>query len=360
MPYLKLERISKRYRDAAVLDEVSLDVERGELLVLVGPSGCGKSTLLRIVAGLASASSGALWLDGERIDAQSPAERDVAMVFQSYALYPHMSVRENLAFPLRLRRLRRAEIEARVLDAARILGLSDLLGRKPSELSGGQMQRVALGRAIVRRPRLFLFDEPLSNLDARLRTHMRGEIARLHRELGITTLYVTHDQAEAMTLGSRIAVLQGGRLLQSGPPLEVFQRPATDFVATFIGSPAMSLVPGRVAGGEFAADGFRLPLPGVEEGPVRVGVRPHDVALRRGPTRPVEAGRAELRARVAFVEALGTQTLIECDLGGARLLASAEGTHAWSEGEPVWLGFDLAAVHVFQAASGQRLQRRDL
>src|SRR5688572_28928411 len=206
MAYLKLERISMRYRAAAVLEEVSLEVERGELLVLVGPSGCGKSTLLRIVAGLSSASSGELWLDGERIDARSPRERDVAMVFHSYALYPHMSAGDNLAFPLRLAGLPRSEIEARVQEAARTLGLSELLARKPSELSGGQMQRVALGGAIVRRPRLFLFDEPLSNLDAKLRNHMRAELARLHRELGITTLYVTHDQAEALTLGTRIAV----------------------------------------------------------------------------------------------------------------------------------------------------------
>jgi ABC-type sugar transport system ATPase subunit len=220
------------------------------------------------------------------------------------------------------------------------------------------MQRVALGRAIVRRPRLFLFDEPLSNLDAKLRTRMRGEIARLQHELGVTTLYVTHDQAEAMTLGARIAVLQSGRLLQVGAPLEVFERPATDFVATFIGSPPMSLVAGTVRSGRFEAGGFSVPLPWVEEGAVRVGLRPHDVTLRRGPPRAAEAGRAEFAAHVTFVEALGTQTLVECDLGGARLLASAEGTHPWSEGEPVWAQFALSALHAF-GPSGQRLVRKE-
>jgi len=358
MAYLELQRISKRYGEAAVMDDVTLEVERGELLVLAGPSGCGKSTLLRIVAGLASATSGELWLDGERIDARSPSERDVAMVFQSYALYPHMSVRQNLAFPLRLRAMPRSEIESRVVETASVLGLGELLDRKPSELSGGQMQRVALGRAIVRRPRLFLFDEPLSNLDAQLRTRMRGEIARLQRELGVTTLYVTHDQSEAMTLGSRIAVLQSGRVLQVGEPLEVFERPATDFVATFIGSPPMSLVAGTVHAGRFEGGGFSVPLPWVEEGAVRVGLRPQDVALRRGPPGAAEAGWAELAARVTFVEALGTQTLVECDLGGARLLASAEGTHTWSEGESVWARFALSALHAFDSA-GRRLQRKE-
>jgi len=356
MSRLRLERIAKRYRDTTVLHEVSFEVEDGELLVLVGPSGCGKSTLLRVVAGLVPASSGELWLDGERVDQLTPRERDVAMVFQSYALYPHMSVRENLAFPLRLRGMTRAEIEQRVQETARILGLSELLARRPSELSGGQMQRVALGRAIVRRPRLFLFDEPLSNLDAKLRGRMRGEIARLHRELGITTIYVTHDQAEAMTLGSRIAVLQAGRLLQLGPPLEVFQRPATDFVAGFIGSPAMNLVAGEVRAGRFESGGFSVPLRLAENGRVRVGVRPHDVALHRGRPGPAASGRAELAARVAFVEALGTQTVVECDLGGARLTASVEGPQIWREGEEVAVSIRLAALHVFDAQSGLRLE----
>jgi ABC-type sugar transport system ATPase subunit len=358
MSLLRLEAVAKRYRDVTVLHEVSLEVADGELLVLVGPSGCGKSTLLRIIAGLVPASAGAIWIDDRRVDALTPRERDVAMVFQSYALYPHMTVRANLSFPLRLRRLTRAEVERRVGEAAEILGLQELLERKPSELSGGQMQRVALGRAIVRRPRLFLFDEPLSNLDAKLRGRMRGEIARLHRELGITTIYVTHDQAEAMTLGSRIAVLEGGRLLQLGPPLEVFQRPATDFVATFIGSPPMNVLAGEVRAGVFSAGGFRVPLAGVDPGPARVGLRPHDVALCPGDaTAPQGSGRVGLPARISFVEALGTQTVVECELEGTRLVASAEGPQPWREGQHVLLVIPLGALHAFDAASGRRLER---
>jgi ABC-type sugar transport system ATPase subunit len=356
MARLELQRIAKRYGASTVLHEVSFEVQDGELLVLVGPSGCGKSTLLRIVAGLVPASAGEIWMDGERVDQRTPRERDVAMVFQSYALYPHMSVRANLAFPLRLRRLPRAEIERRVGEAAEILGLGELLERRPSELSGGQMQRVALGRAIVRRPRLFLFDEPLSNLDAKLRGRMRSEIARLHRELGVTTIYVTHDQAEAMTLGTRIAVLERGRLLQLGPPLEVFQRPATAFVATFIGSPPMNLLAGSVRAGGFECGGFRVPLPGVDQGEVMVGLRPHDVALAREARPAPAAGRVELQARVAFVEALGTQTLVECDLGGARLTASLEGPHDWREGDRACVRVPLPALHVFDPASGARLR----
>jgi ABC-type sugar transport system ATPase subunit len=358
MSRLRLEAVAKRYRDVTVLHEVSLEVADGELLVLVGPSGCGKSTLLRIIAGLVPATSGAIWIDERRVDPLTPRERDVAMVFQSYALYPHMTVRANLSFPLRLRGLPRAEIEQRVGEAAGILGLDELLARKPSELSGGQMQRVALGRAIVRRPKLFLFDEPLSNLDAKLRGRMRGEIARLHRELGITTVYVTHDQAEAMTLGSRIAVLEGGRLLQVGPPLEVFERPATDFVATFIGSPPMNLLAGEVRAGIFSAGGFRVPLGGVDPGPVRVGLRPHDVALASPEsTAPARAGRVGLPARVSFVEALGTQTVVECELEGTRLVASAEGPQPWREGQRVVLEIPLGALHAFDGRDGRRLPR---
>jgi len=358
MPRLKLERVAKRYRDTTVLHEVSFEVADGELLALVGPSGCGKSTLLRIVAGLVPATSGAIWLDGERVDQRTPRERDVAMVFQSYALYPHMTVRANLAFPLRLRGVARGEIARQVGETAEILGLTELLDRRPAELSGGQMQRVALGRAIVRRPKLFLFDEPLSNLDAKLRGRMRGEIARLHRELGITTIYVTHDQAEAMTLGSRIAVLEAGRLLQLGPPLEVFERPSTDFVATFIGSPPMNLVAGRVQAGIFTSGGFRLALAGVDQGPALVGVRPHDVALRPQGTGTPAPGHQELPARVGFVEALGTQTVAECELEGTRLLASAEGPQPWRTGQSVTVGIPSVALHVFDAASGRRMQQR--
>jgi ABC-type sugar transport system ATPase subunit len=348
---LELKAITRRYGSAVVLDDVSLSVADGEFLVLVGPSGCGKSTLLRIVAGLVAASSGDVLLDGERVNDLEPRERDVAMVFQNYALYPHMTVRANLAFPLRLAGLPRERVREEVARAAGVLGLESLLDRKPGTLSGGQMQRVALGRAIVRSPRLFLFDEPLSNLDAQLRGQMRAEIAGLHRRLGITTVYVTHDQAEAMTLGSRIAVLEGGRLQQVGAPLEVFQRPATAFVASFIGSPPMNLLEGPVRAGGFELAGFRVPCSLVERPRVVLGFRPHEVRLRRGPGPSGEPG-----AEVTFVEELGSQTFVYCTLDGRMLVVACEASACAPEvGERVTLEVPEGARHWFDRDGGARL-----
>src|SRR5580700_999487 len=251
MAEIVLDRVTKSYPDGAVaVQELSLTIAEGEFIILVGPSGCGKSTTLNMIAGLEDISSGELRIGGERVNEKAPKDRDIAMVFQSYALYPHMTVRQNIAFPLTLAKLKKAEIAQKVEDTARILDLTDVLDRKPAQLSGGQRQRVAMGRAIVRHPRAFLMDEPLSNLDAKLRVQMRGEIARLQRSLGVTTIYVTHDQTEAMTLGSRVAVLRHGVLQQVATPQELYSRPANVFVAGFIGSPAMNLIEATVERGE--------------------------------------------------------------------------------------------------------------
>jgi ABC-type sugar transport system ATPase subunit len=344
MPELALRGVVKRFDDQTILPGIDLEVQDGEFLVLVGPSGCGKSTLLRIVAGLIPASAGEIRLGGREVSALEPRERDVAMVFQNYALYPHMTVAKNLAFPLKMRRVAREEIRRKVGETAELLGLTALLERKPSTLSGGQMQRVALGRAIIRDPALFLFDEPLSNLDAKLRAEMRAEIARLHRRLGITTLYVTHDQAEAMTLGDRICVLNQGRIEQTGTPLEVFRRPATRFVASFIGSPPMNLVEGRVEGGRFVRGPLSVESPPGVEGPVVLGVRPHEVEL---------GGGVELE--VEDVEPLGTQTLVALRLDGARLVHSHEGSLEVRPGERRRVRLGPASLHWFDGASGRRL-----
>ena len=348
MARLELTHITKSFGAVCVVDDVSLSVGDGEFTVLVGPSGCGKSTLLRIVAGLESATSGELRLDGERVDDLGPRERDVAMVFQNYALYPHMSVRGNLEFPLKIARVTRPEIERRLRATAEMLGLGELLERKPSTLSGGQMQRVALGRALIREPRVFLFDEPLSNLDAQLRQTMRAEIAELHRRLRITTLYVTHDQAEALTMGSRIAVLDRGRVLQVGAPLEVFAKPATTFVATFIGSPAMNLLRVNARGGKARLGALELDCPGDVAGEVVLGIRPHEIELC--------AAGAGCDAEVTAVEQLGTQTSITCSVDGARVVVSREGGYAIAIGERVGLRLPEDALHWFGAADGRRIE----
>ncbi len=353
MSHLELRDVSVTLGKKRVLEHVNLSARDGDFLVLVGPSGSGKSTLLRVVAGLLPATTGEVRLDGERIDEREPKERDVAMVFQNYALYPHKTVRGNLAFPLEVARVAKAEIRRRVDEAAAALGLTELLDRKPGTLSGGQMQRTALGRAIIRNPRLFLFDEPLSNLDAKLRGEMRAEIARLHARLGITAIYVTHDQAEAMTMGSHIAVLEAGRVRQVGPPLEVFDRPATDFVGAFIGSPPMNLLRGSVRDGEFALGSYRLRCPRVEKGDVILGVRPqHVVVGSPGDGQP--AGLLE--ARVTRVEELGAGALIEGELGGQRILAAVEGRAEYAVGQGLRLELPSEALHWFDAASGQRLE----
>ncbi|TAH37911.1 MAG: sn-glycerol-3-phosphate ABC transporter ATP-binding protein UgpC [Planctomycetota bacterium] len=336
MARLELAGLSKEFPGGTqAVHELDLVVEDGELLVLVGPSGCGKSTVLRLVAGLETPSAGQIRIDGRVVNELEPRERDVAMVFQSYALYPHMSVRRNVEFPLRMQRMAAEAVRERVAEAARMLGIEPLLERKPAQLSGGQMQRVALARALVRRPRLFLFDEPLSNVDAKMRGEMRAELARLHATLRATALYVTHDQVEAMTLGTRIAVLHQGRLQQLGQPLEVYERPASTFVASFIGSPPMNLLRGA------GADVLRPP--GAPAGSV-VGFRPHAARLG-GP----------LRARAEIVEELGSETLLHARLQGEGVVLALPPGPAPQRGEELGMTVPVEALHVFDAVSGLRL-----
>lgn len=333
MATLELRGLGKSFGGEAVVRGVSLRAEDGELLVLVGPSGCGKSTLLRLIAGLETPDAGTVAIDGRVVDQLEPGERDVAMVFQSYALYPHLTVERNVEFPLRMARLPRAEREARVAAALALLGIGELRRRKPAHLSGGQQQRVALARALVRRPKLFLFDEPLSNVDARLRAEMRAELARLHSELGATMIYVTHDQVEAMTLGSRIAVLDRGALQQIGTPLEVFRRPANRFVAGFLGAPPMNLLAGAAAAA--------LGAPGMV-----AGFRPHEAVLG-GP----------LRARVVLVEELGSEALVHAETldGAARFVLATAPEAAPRRGAEIAVGVAPERLHRFDPASGERL-----
>jgi multiple sugar transport system ATP-binding protein len=332
MPTVTLTGVGKVYPDGTrAVSTLDLEIADGELMVLVGPSGCGKTTTLRMTAGLEEITEGEIRIGETVVNALDPRQRDIAMVFQNYALYPHMSVFDNLAFPLQARHVPRAEIKARVEKTARLLGLEDLLKRKPRALSGGQRQRVAMGRAIVREPQVFLMDEPLSNLDAKLRTQMRAEIAGLQRELGVTTMYVTHDQVEAMTMGTRIAVMRDGLLQQLGPPQELYDAPANLFVAAFVGSPAMSLVQGRVEHEDGGATAVvlgdqRLPLaPGngsaalaaYSGAEVAVGLRPeHVVDPGAAP-----AGLPRLRGRVKFVERLGPERFVQLELDAKPVVA---------------------------------------
>jgi sn-glycerol 3-phosphate transport system ATP-binding protein len=349
MAEVSLRDVRKSYGDSEVIHGVSCEIADGEFVVVVGPSGCGKSTLLRMVAGLEEITRGEIAIGGRVVNRVEPKDRDIAMVFQNYALYPHMSVFDNMAYGLKIRGLKRAEIRERVAKAAEILQLGELLQRKPRQLSGGQRQRVAMGRAIVRDPQVFLFDEPLSNLDAKLRVQMRVEIRRLQEELGTTALYVTHDQVEAMTLADRLVVMNAGTAEQIGAPIALYERPATVFVAGFIGSPAMNFLPAVGEGGELAVDGARLPAPhAVEPGrAVTLGLRPEHLAL--APESPT------LRLRAELVEALGADTIVHGSIGGAPLLARLPGTHRVALGDEVPLRCTADHVHVFDPASGKRL-----
>jgi multiple sugar transport system ATP-binding protein len=375
MAGVRLENVSKIYaagRHPPAVDGVSLDIADGEFVVLVGPSGCGKSTILRLIAGLETPTSGAVFIGDRQVNDVSPSARDIAMVFQSYALYPHMTVRENLAFALTLRRLPSAEITQRVGRAAQMLDLVDYLDRKPRQLSGGQRQRVALGRAIVREPKVFLFDEPLSNLDAALRTQTRREIAGLHRTLGTTMIYVTHDQVEAMTLGQRIVVMQGGRVQQVDTPIALYDAPANRFVAGFLGSPAMNFLRGTV---DAASGGIRLDAAdtvirsnrlgggalGVLGGrSVEVGVRSEDVVVRSAGDGSM--GPNTVRGVIDFVETLGNEALVSVRVGDASsvgvppvIVARSETRRAMDPGTSVECTLDPAHIHLFDTASGAAL-----
>ncbi|MCK6527324.1 sn-glycerol-3-phosphate ABC transporter ATP-binding protein UgpC [Myxococcota bacterium] len=352
---MELRGVEKRYERQAVIHGVDLTVGDGEFLVLVGPSGCGKSTLLRMIAGLEEIDAGDLLIDGRRANDLRPRDRDLAMVFQSYALYPHMSVGRNLAFALELARVPREEVRRRVAEAAEILGLADLLDRLPRQLSGGQRQRVAMGRAIVRRPRAFLFDEPLSNLDAALRGRMRVELKRLHQRLSATSIYVTHDQVEAMTLADRIAVLKGGRLQQVGTPAELYARPGNRFVAGFIGSPEMNFLPATATGTALAGRGFVVEtlVNSIPSGHgVHVGARPHDLVLGKG-----EGPGLMARGRLDVVEPLGWEAHLHVRIGEEAVVARVEAREAATlrPGDELSLFAPLSSVHLFDAGSGARI-----
>ncbi|NMM26570.1 MAG: sn-glycerol-3-phosphate import ATP-binding protein UgpC [Glaciimonas sp.] len=356
MAKVHLNRLQKTYgygpAAVEVIHDISVDIADGEFVVMVGPSGCGKSTLLRMVAGLEEVTSGEIVIGARVVNQLEPKERDIAMVFQNYALYPHMSVYDNMAYGLRIRHLSKDEIDARVQKAAATLELSTLLQRTPRQLSGGQRQRVAMGRAIVREPAVFLFDEPLSNLDAKLRVQMRLELQRLHRTLGTTSLYVTHDQVEAMTLGQRLIVMNAGRAEQIGTPAEVYGRPASMFVAGFTGSPPMNLLRGQVSmdGGSFdAGAGALLQLTGAAPQPAGrecvLGIRPEHLQL----------GQAGLSVEVEMVEVLGADLLVYGRFGSQPLVVRAPAGTAVTAGERVTAGFDVSALHWFDPQTTLRL-----
>jgi len=356
MATIEIDNVAKSFGNVQVLHDIELAIADGEFLVLVGPSGCGKSTLLRIIAGLEHVTNGAIAIDGRDVTDLPAKARDIAMVFQSYALYPHMTVAENMAFSLRVRRADKRLIEERVQAAARILNLTEYLKRRPAELSGGQRQRVAMGRAIVRDPKVFLFDEPLSNLDAKLRVSMRSEIKALHQRLRTTTIYVTHDQVEAMTMADRIVVLRDGRIEQIGTPLELYDGPANVFVAEFIGSPAMNMLPARLSmdGNRRAAvinGGSKIELPpqlaGADGQSILVGIRPEHLSVG-----PAANG---LTGKVALVEPTGAQVQIIADVGGRTVTALLNERVLPPIGSDIALAPKVDAIHAFDAASGRRL-----
>ncbi|MFN3597260.1 MAG: ABC transporter ATP-binding protein [Rubricoccaceae bacterium] len=366
MASVTLDHVRKVYDNGHVgVHDATFTIEDGEFVVLVGPSGCGKSTTLRMIAGLEAISSGTLRIGDRVVNDVAPKDRDIAMVFQNYALYPHMTVFDNMAFGLKLRKYSKAEITERVERAADILGLREVLGRKPKEMSGGQRQRVALGRAIVRKPAVFLFDEPLSNLDAKLRVQTRTEISKLHRHLGATMVYVTHDQVEAMTMGDRIVVLRDGHVQQIAPPLELYDAPANTFVATFIGSPSMNLLAGSLdsAGGSVrfrSAEGLVLPLPegfGRDAGAAELGIRPEDLYVDGHA--PASRRLSEpLAFELDVVEPMGNEVVLYAHAGSHAVVARVEPQVLPEAGRPLMLRADLDKLHVFDASSGQALSGR--
>ncbi|HJZ81433.1 MAG TPA: ABC transporter ATP-binding protein [Pyrinomonadaceae bacterium] len=356
---INLSHLSKSFGDTVVVEDLSLEINDGEFVVLLGPSGCGKTTTLRMIAGLESPTSGEIFIAGQPVKDLPPPRRDVAMVFQSYALYPHMTIAQNIGYPLRVRKLRDDQIRKQVRETARLLEIEALLQRKPRELSGGERQRVALARAIVRHPRAFLMDEPLSNLDAKLRLQMRMELKHLQQQLGTTTVYVTHDQAEAMTLGHRVAVMNKGRLQQFAPPREIYHRPANRFVAEFVGSPGMNFLEGRIdlARGELTAAEFALTLSNSQietvrhcEENVTLGIRPEDVHVSLEP-------RAGWPPVVVYVsELMGNETIVSLQgQNGQRIIARTVGDFRADAGSTVWISFDLSKAHFFDSLTGARL-----
>ncbi|WP_312620486.1 ABC transporter ATP-binding protein [Agrobacterium pusense] len=360
MANISIRNVSKSYGALNVLRPFSLEIENGEFVVLVGPSGCGKSTMLKILAGLEPASEGQIFIGENEVTDLAPGDRDIAMVFQNYALYPHLTVRQNIGFGLKMRGTDKTEIDRRVDDAARILEVTPYLDRKPKDLSGGQRQRVALGRAIVRQPQAFLMDEPLSNLDAKLRVHMRAEIGALHKRIGVTTVYVTHDQVEAMTMADRVVIMQGGIIQQIAAPDELFNNPANLFVDGFIGSPGMNFLNAELRDGALTVFGQKVKLPAASarQGSVIVGLRPEHLVLGDGPV--------TFSVRPTLVESLGSEKYVYFDAEGARVADGEEGrskgliarvSHSGNlrADEALQLGFDPAQLYLFDAKTGARL-----
>ena len=363
MAGVSVRKVVKAYEGGVqAVRGIDLEIADHEFVVLVGPSGCGKSTTLRMIAGLEEITGGEIWIGGAVVNDVPPRDRDIAMVFQNYALYPHMTVRENMAFGLKLRKFPKPEINKRVDEAAKMLDITPLLERKPKALSGGQRQRVAMGRAIVRNPKVFLFDEPLSNLDAKLRVQMRTEIKKVHQLVPTTTVYVTHDQVEAMTLADRVVVMNGGIIEQVGPPQELYHHPATRFVAGFIGSPAMNFLPGRLVGDNNALavqleDGQRLPVAAARierYAPFRdkdmlLGLRPEHMTDTRDPAKSIEP----LNIKVDVVEPMGMETLIHFYLGAAHAVARISPENMVQPGEALTLNADMGNMHLIDPASGK-------
>ncbi len=354
MAEIKLSGVKKSYGQHAVVHGVDADIADGEFIVIVGPSGCGKSTLLRMIAGLEIISGGEISIGGKVVNDLEPKDRDIAMVFQNYALYPHMSVYDNMAYGLKIRKFSKAEIEARVQKAAGILELGPLLQRKPRELSGGQRQRVAMGRAIVREPKAFLFDEPLSNLDAKLRVQMRLEIQKLHRELKTTSIFVTHDQVEAMTLANRMIVMNAGRVEQIGAPMEVYENPASIFVAGFIGSPAMNFLPGTVRGRALElGEGLSVPLPqslqAKDGDAITFGIRPEHLSAA------MNSGAGGLPMTVESAEALGADSLVHGTIGAHAVVMRVDGYAKHPAGNKLQVVPQAEKFFFFDTASGKRL-----
>ena len=352
MAPVNIQNIQKRYGQVKVIHDISVDIADGEFVVLVGPSGCGKSTLLRMIAGPEEVSDGEIRIGRREVSNLPARDRDIAMVFQNYALYPHMTVAENMGFALKLKKANPSDIAAKVQKAAAILGLESLLDRLPRQLSGGQRQRVAMGRALVRDPQVFLFDEPLSNLDAKLRVQMRGEIKSLHQRIGTTTIYVTHDQVEAMTMADKIVVLHGGLIEQVGAPLDLYDRPANLFVAGFIGSPSMNFIEGRIEEGVFRSDkGLILPLP--EGFPIaRYGGRPLVYGIRPEHIRAAASG---LPARVGIVEGTGAEIYARLDCGGEEISCLFRERLNIRFGDKIEIAINPLCIHLFDKASGKRL-----
>ena len=367
MAQVILEKVGKRFGKTEVVHGVDLSIADREFLVLVGPSGCGKSTLLRMVAGLEEISEGRILIDGKVVNEVAPKDRGCAMVFQNYALYPHMNVYKNMSFGLTIKGFSKTEIDSRVQEAAQILGIGELLARKPHELSGGQRQRVAMGRAIVRNPSVFLFDEPLSNLDAKLRNSMRTEIKRLHQKVRSTIIYVTHDQVEAMTLAERIVVMRSGRVEQIGTPLDLFERPANTFVAGFIGSPPMNLVDGRLLrtaeGFQVAlSEGLQLPIPAKDQRctltdgqKVVFGIRTESITPLFADSRPPQTGEWSINGLVEVVEPLGGETHLHIDIFGVKFIAKCDGRQRITAGTDMTFAFRLNAIHLFDAETRQAI-----